>query len=444
MKLAAAYVRVSTEEQVIRGYSIEAQRDALWAYAKANGYQIVQEYSDEGVSGKKPYNKRPALSRFMDDLRSGRIRVDVLLFCKLDRFYRSVKLYYQAVELLDKYGVAWKAILEDYETETANGRLKVNMMLAIAENEADRTGERIKFVFESRVAKGQVITGKLPLGLMVRDHKVVHNPEEVEAARALFYEYERLHSVAGAIRVLEEKFGVVRSVSWAKDELRNTLYKGQYRDNTHYCEPLIPPEDFDRIQELMKSRCVRRNKKRTYIFSGLIVCASCGQKMTGMHSSRGTDYYRCHIHGRYPQRCSNRTHISEDALEKWLILNVGAELDAARARVQTEYEENERAIPDKAGVLRKLKRLKELYVADMIDMEDYRRDYESYQSELAEIERLERERPKTPDFDRLQKRINSLSDEYSGFTDEEKQTFWREIIQKMVADSQKNIQIYFL
>ena len=70
--------------------------------------------------------------------------------------------YYKIQEVLDENNVSWQAILEDYETLTANGRFKVNIMLAVAEQERDRDSDKIKDVFQYKVSQGQPITGAQP------------------------------------------------------------------------------------------------------------------------------------------------------------------------------------------------------------------------------------------------------------------------------------------
>lgn len=139
-KRVALYMRVSTEEQARHGDSIEAQRQALRKYAETHNLTVIGEYADEGISGQKPVRKRPALSEMLREVEAG--RVDLILFTKLDRWFRSVKLYYQAQDVLDAHKTAWRAILEDYNTETADGTLKFNIMLSVAQNEAERTSER--------------------------------------------------------------------------------------------------------------------------------------------------------------------------------------------------------------------------------------------------------------------------------------------------------------
>ena len=92
------YERVSTEEQALKGFSISAQIDNLEEYCKANKMKIVDHYTDEGISGAKPPLKRPALQRLLEDVAAGKI--DMILFTKLDRRFRSVPQYFKVQEIL--------------------------------------------------------------------------------------------------------------------------------------------------------------------------------------------------------------------------------------------------------------------------------------------------------------------------------------------------------
>ena len=151
MKRVFAYVRVSTEEQAIHGLSIEAQTAALEIWAKENGHRIVSVYTDAGISARKPASKRPALQELLADAQDG--KGDLIIFTKLDRWFRNIAEYYKVQEVLEKYHVDWRTIHEDYDTTTASGRLKINIMLSVAQDEADRTSERIKAVNEMKRQK---------------------------------------------------------------------------------------------------------------------------------------------------------------------------------------------------------------------------------------------------------------------------------------------------
>ena len=107
---AALYIRVSTEEQAKKGYSLPAQREDLEEFAKKNGYTVAGCYIDEGKSARKKYANRKEFMRMLEDVKAGRI--DVILFIKLDRWFRSVADYYKIQEILDAHNVAWKTTPE--------------------------------------------------------------------------------------------------------------------------------------------------------------------------------------------------------------------------------------------------------------------------------------------------------------------------------------------
>lgn len=150
----ALYARVSTEEQSLHGLSIDAQLAALRNYAP----DAVGEYVDSGVSGRLPIKKRPELQRLLRDIEAGKI--DLVAFTKLDRWTRNIREYYKAQDILDAHHVAWKAIHEDYGTQTAAEILKTNIMLAVGQDESLRTSERVKAVFEDKRRKGLAVNGQ--------------------------------------------------------------------------------------------------------------------------------------------------------------------------------------------------------------------------------------------------------------------------------------------
>jgi len=162
VKDVLGYVRVSTEEQAIHGLSIEAQTAALQEWAKENGCELREIYVDAGISARKPASKRPALQRLLSDIKTG--KGGLIIFTKLDRWFRNIAEYYKVQEVLEKNHVDWKTIHEDYDTSTASGRLKINIMLSVAQDEADRTSERIKAVFEMKRQKLEPLTGNIHTG----------------------------------------------------------------------------------------------------------------------------------------------------------------------------------------------------------------------------------------------------------------------------------------
>ena len=101
----ACYIRVSTQEQRLHGYSLDAQRDKLAEYARLHNLNIVGWYEDEGVSGRKLIKQRPALQRMLKDAQSGLF--ERIIFIKLDRFFRSVAEYHECMKLISP--VVWRS-----------------------------------------------------------------------------------------------------------------------------------------------------------------------------------------------------------------------------------------------------------------------------------------------------------------------------------------------
>ena len=372
----------------------------------------------------------------MQLLESGE-KIDALVFCKLDRFYRSVKLYYQAVDILDRHKCGWVAIQEDYETVTASGRFKVNIMLAVAENEADRTSERIKAVFEHKVEKGEIAGGKPTFGYMVVDKKLVPNPETADIAREMFQNYLNTASYYDTARFLHAQTGMLWEYHYVRRCLSNRVYLGEYRSNTNYCEPLIDRATFDAAQELMKKRTVRHNPtNRVYLFSGIVRCSCCGRAMVGftLPKKGGDDYYyRCSEAMIY-RRCEHTHSMREERLERWLLKHVAEELDKYKA----QYTFKAKAKPnDNAKIKRKLDKLKELFLNDLISIEQYKAD-------RAELEAQIVEETAPPDFSALEAQFSKdFRTAYNTFSREQRQQFWRGVIDHIDLDADNEPLIIF-
>lgn len=210
IKRAALYIRVSTEEQAMHGLSLTAQRETLERYVGDNGLKLAGIYVDEGITARKKYKNRAAFMRMLDDVRADRI--DLILFIKLDRWFRNIADYYEVQKILDAHNVRWIATEEDYDTTTANGRLHLNIKLSIAQDESDRTSERIKFVFDSKVKRGEVISGKTPLGYRIEGKRLVPDEETAPIARDIFDRYLFIRSLAALRLYIMETYGRVYSI----------------------------------------------------------------------------------------------------------------------------------------------------------------------------------------------------------------------------------------
>ncbi len=286
---AGCYERVSTDEQAKYGYSIRAQVDSLEEYCKQNNIKIVDHYREEGVSAGKPASKRPEMTRLLNDIREG--KVDIVLFTRLDRWYRSTKLYYKVQEVLDQYNVSWKAILEDYETETAAGRFKVNIMLAVAEAERERDSEKIKAVFASKRKRGEAWQGwnTTPFGYVKQKcedgiTRFVKDPDLKDAVQEFWDIAVKYENVSKAAKYVNTKYGLRRTKKLWFDVIRSEYHMGKCRDVENYCEPYVSPENWHKMQNRGGMRETQHN--RVYLFTGLLKCPLCGATMTATHTTQ--------------------------------------------------------------------------------------------------------------------------------------------------------------
>lgn len=430
MKRAVLYIRVSTEDQVRHGLSVGEQLSSLRRWADDHGYTVVEIYQDLGISARKRYTRRPGLMRLLDDAAAGKF--DLVLFIRLDRWVRSVRDYYAVQDVLDASGVTWQATQEDYETETAGGRFKVNIMLSVAQDEADKDSERIKFVKQGQKERGLSTNGRAPMGYKIVDHRPVVDEEKREAAADMFSELIRSRSVCQVCRHMESKWGIKRAYkNWGR-ALSNPIYKGDYFGFD--CEALVSPDDWDLCQEIMaerSQRCASTMPDRTYLFSGLLFCSECGGRMTTSRTApHGYEYiyYRC-AKRMFGGQCSHVKRVREDALEEWLIDNL---LRLARAhniqirKGRPKIDRQKRIDKIRA----RMTKLKDLYLDDLIERDEYAKDFAELQSQLAQ-EELEAAREEKP-IDT--KALRSALEVYQDLSKAGKKEFWSRTIRRIDTD----------
>lgn len=401
------YERVSSEEQAKHGYSLDAQHEALTDFCKQHDHVILGEYRDEGISGRKPYTKRPAMLQLLQDVET--IRPDMILFTKLDRWFRNIKEYYKVQDILDRNKVDWKAINEEYDTSTASGRLYVNIKLSIAQDEADRTSERIKDVQGQLVAQGKVLGGRPPFGYKIENKRLVFD-ENIGILKDAI-DYYMLHQSAKATcRYINEKYGLAITHIRLNGMLKATTLKGVYRDNPNFCEPLLTTEEWDKLQTLL-SRNIKYTNHRTYLFSGLIKCPVCGKNMSGCCFGWGK-YYRCKDAGL--GICGNKHLVNESKLEKWLLENIEEDFKVNVTMKPKQQRDDPKKYRDR------LNRLNEMYLLGNISQAEYKARSAEIQQKLAEI-------AKTPPL-KSQNFVSNWKDLYQELDEKHKRLFWRNLI----------------
>jgi DNA invertase Pin-like site-specific DNA recombinase len=155
MKKAALYLRVSTVDQ-----HPETQLHDLEQMAAQRGLEIVERYTDHGVSGTRV--RRPALDKMMTDAARGRF--DVVLVWACDRLARSTQHFLETLDELTRLGIEFISFREQLDTGGPLGRAVVVIIAAIAELERSLIVERVRAGMRRARLEGRHI-GRRPLSI---------------------------------------------------------------------------------------------------------------------------------------------------------------------------------------------------------------------------------------------------------------------------------------
>ena len=148
--LAAVYARVST---LNNGQDSSMQTRELCEYCQRQGWQVFDQYVDNGVSGKK--DSRPQLNRMMQDAHSRRF--DVVVVWRFDRFARSVSHLLRALETFNALGIDFVSLCEQINTNTPTGKLIFTILGAVSEGERNLIAERVRAGLRNARAKGKTL-----------------------------------------------------------------------------------------------------------------------------------------------------------------------------------------------------------------------------------------------------------------------------------------------
>jgi len=432
----ALYPRVSTEEQFLKGLSLDAQHKDLTDYANRMGYEIIGIYPDEGISARKPVSKRPALLRLLEDVKQNKI--DIILVTKLDRWFRNIKEYQTTEEILQAHNCHWKTIYEEYDTSTANGQMVVNIMLAVNQNECDRDSERIKAVFEHKKRNQEHLNGPVQFGYKVVDKHLQKDDDRKHIVDDIFRYYFSCFSKRSTKAYALEIYGSDAPTAYQIDRmLTSEVYAGMRYGKTGYCEPYITLEQHNQILSVCQSKTYPATKE-PYLFSQMIVCPHCGLKLVAFTKRHKCKDGRITESKKYRCDQKNRSHtapcITESKIEQYLLDHVCIELQ----KKIYEIRESEKDIAKKGNKTAKIKaeidRLNILFQKGRISIDYYDEQYEKLEKQLSKesqtnIIHLE-------SYQSIEKLLSgNWHDVYDKLDYAHKKTFWKRIIKEIYVDA---------
>ena len=169
---AALYLRVSTSNQTTENQRIDLER-----VAALRGWNIVETFRDEGISGSKGRANRPSLDRMLKD--AVRRKFDLIAVWSIDRLGRSLQNLIETVNELQAVGVDLYIHQQAIDTTSPSGKLAFSIFGAFAEFEKSLIRERVKIGLERAKRNGVKLGRPTNLNDSVRDSIVALRAKQI-------------------------------------------------------------------------------------------------------------------------------------------------------------------------------------------------------------------------------------------------------------------------
>jgi len=306
------YCRVSTEEQAIKGYSLETQEKLCRDFAERNHYLVVGVYREEGKTARSL--DRPMLTELLADCE--RKAVDAVIVQETDRLARNTKDHLTVRAMLKKADVKLISMSQPMLDDSPEGIMIDTILASVNQFQSDINARKTKRGLQEKFELGWW-PGIAPLGyknVTVESatyggkpiRMIIKDPEKWPFIREGFDLYMKGHYSILEIsdrlyqKGLRARNGKQVAHSVMYKIFRNPFYAGQIswngqtRQGSH--EPMITREEHERVLQVMDSHNLHASRKRKHRFllSGFAYCHICGHRYTGeIHPAKRKAYYHC-------------------------------------------------------------------------------------------------------------------------------------------------------
>lgn len=159
------YLRVSTARQATDGIGLEAQEAKCRLHAQRMGWEVLEIFADEGISGKDGVENRPGLKALIAKAKETGA---VVVVYSVSRLARRQRLLYQLLDERDGEGLSISSATEAFDTTTPTGRAMLGMIAVFAQLEADMVSERTRDALAEVKAQGKKL-GQRPMAELAPD-----------------------------------------------------------------------------------------------------------------------------------------------------------------------------------------------------------------------------------------------------------------------------------
>ena len=398
-KIDALYCRLSRDDE-LQGdsNSIKNQKAILGKYAQEHGFTNPRFYVDDGYSGTN-FN-RPDFQRLMDDVNEGKVRTIIVKdMSRLGRDYLKVGFYTEIT--FPEANVRFIAINDQVDSESSVDNDFTPFRNIINEWYAKDTSKKIRAVFKAKGMSGKHLCTIPPYGYKKDDHDKQQWRVDEDAAKVvkeIFSLCMQGYGPTQIARMLTERgidtpvihnrkcglptttyesefpdvwvqttvAGILENMSYLGHTVNFRTKKKSYKskkkidlpkeewaifENTH--EAIIDPDTFNTVQRIRQAKRRPTDMGEMSIFSGLVYCADCGQKMylCRCTTMKQKEYFNCSSYRKKKKATCTSHQIAVEAVEHFVLTNLQRVLAFAKEHEQEFLEivrnENEKELRKK-------------------------------------------------------------------------------------------------
>lgn len=402
------WIRVSTDMQA-KGESPEHHEERARYHANLHGFEVIEVYHLEAVSGKSVMGHHEA-KRMLGDIKRGHI--DALIFSKIARLARNIRELLEIADIFEKHNADLISIEQPIDTTTPSGKFHLTFLGGLAEWEREEISERVASSVNIRAKLGKPLGGQAPFGYQFVEGKLMLHPEESAIRKemySLYLECKRKKTTANLLnergyrtrngslftsttltRLLQDPIGKgIRLTNYTSLRTGERVIKDEGDWVFQEAPAIIDEETWNRVQSMLKDnaqpeRAIHNRKLK--LFTGYVVC-HCGSKMYAPSNNPKYICYTCKnkipkedLEGVFKEQLQTFV-LSENTLEK--LIHQGSErltecqhLLASLLKQKTEVKE-------------KIDALIDLHLSKQLEQDSFKRYHDPLYLRLLSIEEEE-------------------------------------------------------
>ncbi len=406
-KRVGIWVRVSTDFQVLSD-SPEVHEQRARYYAEAKGWEVIEVYRLEAVSG-KTIMELPETKKMLRDIQTGRITA--LIFSKLARLARKTAELLEISELFRKSNADMISLAESIDTSTPSGRLFFTVVAAMAQWEREEISERVAASVPIRAKMGKPLGGQASFGYTWKGKELVIDTKEApirKMVHELFAEHKRKKTVAAKLngmgyrtrngsnftnttigRLLRDTTAKgVRIANYTKSlgDGKKWVIKPESEWVTITCPAIVTEDLWEECNKILDQQEKKKKptKKTVHLFTGILFC-ECGHKMLVPSDSK-----------KYICNACKKNRITKDDLEEIYYENLkffllkDSDIEKFLSKADLVIAEKERQLQtfnqDKKHLQSEMDKTMQLYLAGQIPKDSFGKYFNPLDLQLKQID----------------------------------------------------------